>query len=264
MSIFNDCEQLNLFGMTEEDVVKDSLNDKYIIPPFSVFDSKQEYWLSRKRLWMKLGIKSELGRNAKTFSMKDWADKKKEQGKIKEKSLPSDTSIFDPVLCEICYKWFNVKNGNILDPFAGGSGRGIVAGYLGYNYIGIDLSKEQIEANNVNAEEIFGRDRYDKRNNIKWINDDSMNVGNYIKDESADLIFTCPPYFDLEIYSDKKEDLSNMSFDDFVVSYSEILKRCATKLKNNRFAVKNTSIQIIIIFDFNTSAETFYIKASNF
>ena len=23
------------------------------------------------------------------------------------------TSIFDPVLCEICYKWFNVKNGNM-------------------------------------------------------------------------------------------------------------------------------------------------------
>ena len=28
------------------------------------------------------------------------------------------TSIFDPVLCEICYKWFNTDAGVILDPFA--------------------------------------------------------------------------------------------------------------------------------------------------
>lgn len=58
-----------------------------------------------------------------------------------------ETSVFDPALCEICYEWFNTEDGCILDCFAGGSVRGIVASLLGYKYIGIDLSERQIEAN---------------------------------------------------------------------------------------------------------------------
>ncbi|KKK48239.1 hypothetical protein LCGC14_3147140, partial [marine sediment metagenome] len=57
------------------------------------------------------------------------------------------TSIFDPVLCEIAYRWFSPPDGRVLDPFAGGSVRGIVAAYLGRDYTGIDLSLPQVEAN---------------------------------------------------------------------------------------------------------------------
>lgn len=34
------------------------------------------------------------------------------------------TSIFDPVICEIAYRWFCPPGGTVLDPFAGGSVRG--------------------------------------------------------------------------------------------------------------------------------------------
>ena len=60
---------------------------------------------------------------------------------------PSGTSIFDPVLCELAYRWFSPQGGRVLDPFAGGSVRGIVAAALGRQYVGIDLRREQIEAN---------------------------------------------------------------------------------------------------------------------
>ena len=39
----------------------------------------------------------------------------------------SGTSIFDPVLCELAYRWFCPPGGTVLDPFAGGSVRGIVS-----------------------------------------------------------------------------------------------------------------------------------------
>lgn len=65
------------------------------------------------------------------------------------------TSIFDPVLCEIAYRWFCPPGGLVLDPFAGGSVRGIVAAYLGRRYIGVDLSERQCEANRVQHEAIF-------------------------------------------------------------------------------------------------------------
>jgi hypothetical protein len=41
---------------------KGSLVDQFGIPPFSVFDTRQGYWQSRKRAWLALGIQSELGR----------------------------------------------------------------------------------------------------------------------------------------------------------------------------------------------------------
>lgn len=67
----------------------------------------------------------------------------------------SGTSIFDPVLTELMYKWFCPPGGQILDPFAGGSVRGIVAAKLGFKYWGCDLSAAQIRANYVQAYDIL-------------------------------------------------------------------------------------------------------------
>ncbi len=42
------------------------LVDRFGVPPFSVLDARQGYWQDRKRAWLALGIKSELGRGAPT------------------------------------------------------------------------------------------------------------------------------------------------------------------------------------------------------
>lgn len=64
------------------------------------------------------------------------------------------SSIFDPVLCELAYRWFSAPGATVLDPFAGGSVRGIVAARLGRDYVGIDLRPEQVEANRRQWSEI--------------------------------------------------------------------------------------------------------------
>ena len=38
------------------------LSDTFLVPPFTVLDARQGYWQERKRQWLSLGIKSELGR----------------------------------------------------------------------------------------------------------------------------------------------------------------------------------------------------------
>lgn len=139
------------------------------------------------------------------------------------------TSIFDPVLCEVVYNWFCPKDGIVYDPFAGGSVRGVVAELLGRHYIGIDLSEKQIDANQLNADKL--------RVCPAWHCDDSRNADKYLPDGSADLIFSCPPYHNLERYSDHPLDLSNMSYTDFIAAYSDIISIACRKLKNNRFAV---------------------------
>lgn len=198
------------------------LSDKFIAPPFTVLDTKQGYWNDRKRQWKILGIKSELGRADDLL------------GGLKQLSENSGaklagTSVFDPVLCEVMYKWFNVDGGAIYDCFAGGSVRGIVAEKLGYKYFGIELRNEQVEANYKNAEEIGV--------NPTWYCDDSQNVDKYIDDDSVDMVFSCPPYFDLEQYSDDEKDLSNMDWEDFKTVYKNIITKSLNKLKNDRFAV---------------------------
>lgn len=139
------------------------------------------------------------------------------------------TSIFDPVLCEIIYNWYSPEGGVVLDPFAGGSVRGVVAEKLGRHYIGIDLSQQQVDANQINADRLGVCPA--------WHCDDSRNMDAYIPDGSADLVFSCPPYHNLEKYSDHPLDLSNMNYADFVVAYEDIIRKACNKLKNNRFAV---------------------------
>jgi len=129
------------------------------------------------------------------------------------------------------YKWFNIPNGSILDPFAGGSVRGIVSNYLGYDYTGIELRSEQVLSNQEQAKTILKSN--DKFPN--WIVGDSKEVLNGIEDKSFDMVFTCPPYFDLEKYSDDSADLSNMDYESFKDSYAQILTKACEKLKDNRF-----------------------------
>ena len=53
-------ENMNDYGALERPV--GNLSDSFIIPPFSVLDSKSGWWQQRKRAWLALGIQSELGR----------------------------------------------------------------------------------------------------------------------------------------------------------------------------------------------------------
>ena len=211
-------------------ILKDyvSLEEKFIAPPFSVLDSKAGYWQERKRLWKLLGIKSEIGREENLLKAGE-TDKKFKQSKNLKYMAPS-TSIFDPVLCEVSYSWFCVEKGSILDPFAGGSVRGIVASVCGYDYHGNDLRKEQIEANIKNANEIgIGKVP-------NWTCGDSINI-DQLQPGQYDMIFSCPPYADLEVYSDDPRDLSNMEYNNFIDQYSKIIKKSCDMLKDNRFAV---------------------------
>lgn len=143
----------------------------------------------------------------------------------------SGTSIFDPVLCELAYRWFSPPAGRVLDPFAGGSVRGIVAAILGRQYTGIDLRGEQIAANEEQAAAIC------KEVMPVWITGDSLRLAELLpEDYAADFIFSCPPYGDLETYSDDPDDLSTMEYDTFITAYRAIIAAAVAKLAPNRFA----------------------------
>lgn len=212
---------VDMFGESAAPKPAGPVAERFLFPPFTVLDARSGDWQERKRAWASLGMKSEEGRD-KGMTYGAGLGVKLASGE------ESQTSIFDPALCEAAYRWFCGGGGQVVDPFAGGSVRGIVAAQLGLNYWGCDLRAEQVEANRAQAETICGDLK------PEWVCGDSMET--LASAPAADFIFSCPPYGDLEVYSDDPADLSSMEWHTFVAAYKRIILRAVGKLKDDRFA----------------------------
>lgn len=204
-------------------------------PPFSVLDARRGWWRDRKRQWLDLGVQGELGRHETWDSLKSiYAIKAGHVKNSQHKETPAwaTTSIFDPVLCEILYRWFVPKGGLIFDAFAGGSVRGVVASRLGFRYMGFDIRPEQVEANDKQAAALCR----DPMPGWRVVDSCGRSLHKWFKGQ-ADFLFSCPPYGDLEVYSDLSGDISNMPWDVFAGKLRHSIKQQAKRLKDNRFAV---------------------------
>jgi len=235
----------DLFGEVVRPKASGPVAERFTLPPFTILDARSGEWQERKRAWNAIGLKSELGRgqgqglaynaanglrtaNACPGGSKMLAGYDKDGNRKTGLVTESDTSIFDPVVCELAYRWFSPAGGQVVDPFAGGSVRGIVAGALGRHYWGCDLRAEQIAANEQQADEIQPAVR------PVWVCGDSMETLPTAPD--ADFVFSCPPYGDLEKYSDDPRDLSAMDWHSFVAAYKRIILRAVGKMKPDTFA----------------------------
>ena len=215
---FDDNELVNMFNDDNEGEQSRAGNMKsdFGVPPFSVLNAREGDWQARKKNWMALIGDNGESREA-TLGAKDGL-----LGKIN-----NGVSILDPAMAELVVKWFGVPGGLAFDPFAGDSVFGYVAGSCGMKFQGVELRKEQAD---LNTERTAGLE-------CEYFCDTSENLKKYIIDSSVDLLFTCPPYADLEVYSDDPNDLSTMPYEQFVKTYSEIIKGSCDQLKENRFAV---------------------------
>lgn len=196
----------------------EKLIDRYGVPPFSILDVRQGYWQKRK---------------------KEWKDLIREKGESREHTLfKTDSymneigtvSILDPVLCETLLNWFALpKKTKCIDPFAGDTSFGFVSAFKGCEFVGIELRPEQVKLN---------QERSNKLNlNAQYICDDAQNILKHIAPNSQDFLFSCPPYYDLEVYSDLEQDASNQeTYDDFLKIITNAFSGAIKTLKDNRFA----------------------------
>ena len=194
------------------------LTDMFVVPPYSILDTRQGYWQERKAEWK--------------FLINDKGESREEKlsGSPIMADINNGVSILDPVMAELVNKWFlPAKSGcKTFDPFAGDTVFGYVSGYLGHTFTGVELRKEQADLNNARVQ---GMD-------CKYINDDGQNVGKHIGAETQDLLFSCPPYFNLEHYSDLPNDASNQAtYGEFMQIIENAFSSAIECLKENRFAV---------------------------
>jgi DNA modification methylase len=205
------------------DPKKRVMYQEFVMPPFSVLDARSGEWIKRKNLWLTLGLRGELGRMPseddkynvayrrtldkfggqlrREYDKKNAVSKLKgniDDGKFNELDRydgyenTTGVSVFDPVLCELMYRWFCPSGGMVLDPFAGGATRGIVATTLGFDYTGVEIRADQVEENEKQASNL--------ELHPVWLVGDSYKIDDVLQNGfSCDFLFTCPPYYDREI-----------------------------------------------------------------
>lgn len=228
---------MDLFG--NKLPIIDTLSLRYKINPFSVINKTSPVFkkIESKYNYLKLnnGRENTIVGNFKNNSI--YAPKNTEKSYISE---------FSPALVEIFTYWFCKKSGHILDPFCGGAVRGLVSINNGFKYTGIDVRAEQIDDNKKITENLNG---------INYICADSLD---YTKNctEKFDMLLTCPPYGNLEVYSDLKEDLSNKNYSEFLILYKQIIINSINKLNENSFAV-------IVLSDFRQKDKGGYFGKIN-
>src|SRR5882672_8553149 len=111
-------------------------------------------------------------------------------------------SVFAAPLVEwILLRYAGPPGGRVLDAFAGGPPRAVVASIMGYRYVGYEIRQVQIKENKKLLKELGLEAEYILADG-RFLH---SNIGQF------DFALTCPPYYDLEKYSDQPDDLSNLS-----------------------------------------------------
>lgn len=220
----------DLFGREIKPTAAGVVAERFTSSPFTVLDARSGEWQKRKRAWASLGIRGEEGRvTSGANALSEGVFRDACQSEARQKIMAAGGAIaFDPTLCELAYLWWSPPGGQVVDPFAGGSVRGIVAGALGRRYWGGELRPEQVEANRRQAGEI--------RPHVSpvWECGDSRST--LFNAPEADFVFSCPPYGDLEVYSDRPGDLSAMTWPAFLDAYREIVAASVARMRRDRFA----------------------------
>jgi DNA modification methylase len=113
-------------------------------------------------------------------------------------------SVFPAPLMEmIVARYAGPVGSHILDAFAGGPPRGLVSCIMGHRYTGFEIRQEQIDENKAVLQKLG-------LGGWNYVHGDGRYLANPDFDGLYDAAITCPPYYDLEVYSDLDSDLSNL------------------------------------------------------
>lgn len=132
-------------------------------------------------------------------------------------------SIFSPAVCQWILNLFAPANpaGKICyDPFAGGGTRAIMAANHGLTYVGMEIRADEVAAVNARAAKCGVADKV-------TIHHGDARTATPVEEYTADLIVTCPPYYNLETYEGGDGDLSMLpTYERFLEEMEKVVLEC--------------------------------------
>ena len=129
---------------------------------------------------------------------------RRREGQHDNLSSRADYSNFPEEVAKLCLELYLRKSRKLFDPFAGWGERWAMADYYFQDYTGIDINPVAIQK----AKEVYGAD------NIL------ADARTYRPDFQYDGLVTCPPYWNLERYSDQGLDALK-TWEAFLVEYKK-------------------------------------------
>jgi len=247
---YNICEGENELGKNINDLlisreIRKDIIDKYGSVPSSIWDvdysqlkqvtelDERKQDIAAKRLHENMkSIQNCDGDLRKAFST---------SGKgVRGKKQSSGISTFPPNICRNIVLFYSEQGETILDPFAGHNSRMEVVWRNKRNYIGYDISVDFMKFNERVREKIIYEDSFLGDNNckIELKNKTSEKLDEI--DNSIDLIFSSPPYWDLEFYGNEIEQLGKeKEYEGFLNRLETIFRECYRVLKQSKFFVIN-------------------------
>lgn len=177
-------EDTDLFGntiVTKQLAIKDRIG----FLPVSVWEPTKEDWRMSTE-WK--GIIGDTGQTRELVG--------------KDMALPGSkytTSIFNPVLAMKILSAYCPQNAYIYDAFGGGGTRGYVASAMGHRYLGVEIREDEVQRIREQQNTV--------QNAFELVVGDSTKYN--IAEEAFDFSYSCPPYYDLEVYSKDPSDLSS-------------------------------------------------------
>ena len=144
------------------------------------------------------------------------------------------TSIFNPHLAQMILSAYCPTKAKIYDAFAGGGTRGFIATAMGHTYTGVEIRADEVER--------ILRKQDELTTHFDIFCADSRL---YAIDEGVyDFSYSCPPYYDLEVYSTIDGDMSN------VATYGEFLGMLKESLEVTYKGLKRGALCVWVVGNF--------------
>lgn len=150
----------------------------------------------------------------------------------------SGVSTFPPDLCRKITNFYSEEGETVLDCCHGHASRVETVHKLNRHYIGYDICYN--EFTNQVKEKLLSNQLFPSKYTITLRNQSSEKMEEL--DNSIDLIFTSPPYFSIEFYSDDPRQIGyNKTYEEFLAGLKRILAECYRVLKPGKICAFNVN-----------------------
>jgi len=144
------------------------------------------------------------------------------------------TSIFNPHLAQMILSAYVPEKSRVYDPFAGGGTRGFVASAMGHTYTGVEIRQNEVDRLIERQKEL----------GVEFTITCADSQFYPIDEGVYDFAYTCPPYYDLEVYSPLEGDMSN------VATYEEFLAMLKNSIEVTYRGLKPGALFIMVVGNF--------------
>ena len=145
-------------------------------------------------------------------------------------------SVFNPHLAQMILSAYCPLNAKIYDAFGGGGTRGYISTQMGHKYLGVEIREEEVQRL--------------KEQMKKWGIEFEIVLGDsktFKPKDKFNFAFTCPPYYDLELYSNLEGDLSNAK------TYQDYLKMLRDVMKNIYDCLEEDCLAVFVVGNFRNA-----------